>query len=236
MYSQVFITADLHGCKFDEFLKLLDKAGYDKEKDILYVLGDVVDRGYDGIKILKWIIQEKNIVLLLGNHEEMMLNCEFLYTKDLNNRKLPDELYGVEKTFYRMWLNNGGLPTLNSLRKCDQQDIEQIIHYIKNCPLYKIIEMNGKKYILSHSGGDPMKKHIDNTKHDWLWSRPKMNENYIDNTFRVFGHTPVQLLEENNSGKPIINSSFIDLDGGASFGYFPIVLRLNDLKVFTYID
>ncbi|MCR5673655.1 MAG: fructose-bisphosphatase class III [Lachnospiraceae bacterium] len=39
------------------------------DDDELYVIGDAIDRGPDGIKLLKHIKKQKNMDLILGNHE-----------------------------------------------------------------------------------------------------------------------------------------------------------------------
>ena len=45
-----------------------------KENDELYFLGDVIDRGEDGIEILKDMMNLLNVYFIIGNHEEMMIN------------------------------------------------------------------------------------------------------------------------------------------------------------------
>ena len=47
----VYVTSDLHGYPLDKFLQFLDSVGF-SQNDQLYVLGDVIDRGVDGVKIL----------------------------------------------------------------------------------------------------------------------------------------------------------------------------------------
>ena len=42
-----YATSDLHGYPLDSFLRLLEKAGF-SDSDVLYVLGDVIDRNGDG--------------------------------------------------------------------------------------------------------------------------------------------------------------------------------------------
>ena len=37
--------------------------------DTLYILGDVIDRGPDGVKILQDMMARPNVVPILGNHE-----------------------------------------------------------------------------------------------------------------------------------------------------------------------
>ena len=51
--------SDLHGYPILKFLKILESINFSKD-DFLYVLGDVVDRGRDGVKIIKWLMQNSN--------------------------------------------------------------------------------------------------------------------------------------------------------------------------------
>ena len=75
-----YATSDLHGFPLDDFLRLLDKAGF-SEDDELYVLGDVIDRNGDGgIETLRWMMRQPNVTMLLGNHEAMLLGCDFIFT------------------------------------------------------------------------------------------------------------------------------------------------------------
>ena len=74
----IYVTSDLHGYSLENFKGFLNKVGFCDE-DILYILGDVIDRGPDGVKILKWLMLQPNVELLLGNHEAMLLACDFLF-------------------------------------------------------------------------------------------------------------------------------------------------------------
>ena len=69
----IYVLADIHG-RADRFHEVLDSIGF-SEDDTLYILGDVIDRNPDGIEILEEIISSKNMEMLLGNHEYMMLNA-----------------------------------------------------------------------------------------------------------------------------------------------------------------
>ena len=64
----IYVMSDLHGC-FDKYLLMLEKIKL-SEKDTLYILGDVVDRGADGVRILLDIAKRKNVVMLRGNHDD----------------------------------------------------------------------------------------------------------------------------------------------------------------------
>ena len=65
-----YVMSDVHGlkCRYDAMLEALAL----KEEDTLYILGDVIDRGPDGIAILRDVMTREHVVMLLGNHEYMM--------------------------------------------------------------------------------------------------------------------------------------------------------------------
>ena len=51
----IYAVSDLHGC-YDKYRKLLERLTSD---DSLYILGDIVDRGSEGMKILLDLINRK---------------------------------------------------------------------------------------------------------------------------------------------------------------------------------
>ena len=61
-----YVMSDIHG-EADRFHAMLEKLRFSSQ-DTLYILGDVIDRGPDGIGLLRQIMQMRNAVLLLGNH------------------------------------------------------------------------------------------------------------------------------------------------------------------------
>ena len=59
-----YVISDIHGMwdKYQNMLKLINFSAEDE----LYILGDVIDRGEDGIKILQDIRKHTNMHLLMG--------------------------------------------------------------------------------------------------------------------------------------------------------------------------
>ena len=45
----IYVTSDLHGYPLEKFSDMLKSVNF-SQNDILYILGDVIDRGKDGIK------------------------------------------------------------------------------------------------------------------------------------------------------------------------------------------
>ena len=68
----IYVLSDIHGQKqrFESIMKQINL----QPEDTLYVLGDVIDRNPDGIKILRKLMAMPNVKMILGNHEYMMLD------------------------------------------------------------------------------------------------------------------------------------------------------------------
>ena len=62
-----YVMGDIHGeaDRFHAMLKIIQFS----EDDILILLGDVIDRGPDGISLLLEIMEMPNVIMVLGNHE-----------------------------------------------------------------------------------------------------------------------------------------------------------------------
>lgn len=76
----IYVLSDIHGQKrrFESIMKQINL----QPEDTLYVLGDVIDRNPDGIKILRKLMTMPNVKMILGNHEYMMLDALYYEHKD----------------------------------------------------------------------------------------------------------------------------------------------------------
>ena len=63
----IYVMSDIHG-NFQKYSDMLEKLSL-KDTDALFVLGDAIDGGKDGIKILKDMMYRPNIYPVLGEHE-----------------------------------------------------------------------------------------------------------------------------------------------------------------------
>lgn len=68
-----FIIGDLHGC-IDEFETLLKRLKLDFQKDRMFSVGDLVDRGPGSMACLR-LLREPWFFAVKGNHEDMMLRA-----------------------------------------------------------------------------------------------------------------------------------------------------------------
>lgn len=230
-----YVTSDLHGCPADKFLSLLDKAGFGND-DYLFVLGDVIDRGEDGIKLLKWIISQPNVELILGNHEVMMFANRFLID-EISERSIGD-LKAHNLVAFTDWMSNGGDVTLEALKILHDSERKYIFRHLEECPLYLYFTLNGQKFILTHSGFgnfSPDREFEEYSLNDLVWHRPQITERFYEDAITIFGHTPTLFYGEEFKGKAIKTDTWINIDTGAAMGLSPMLLRLDDMQEF-YID
>ena len=68
----VYCVSDIHG-ELDKFERLLQLIRF-SDADQMYILEDVIDRGVMGVDILQRIMAAPNMIMLLGNHEQMCLD------------------------------------------------------------------------------------------------------------------------------------------------------------------
>lgn len=228
----IYATSDLHGYPPEKFRALLDRAGF-SDDDFCFILGDVIDRGEEGIKTLRWLMNQPNFELILGNHEAMMLACDFLCDEitDDSIASLTGEKLGT----YTNWLANGGQTTLNELYKLPNEERKYIFEYLREAPLYETVTAGGRDFLLIHSGlgsFDKSKKITDYSAYDLIWNRPDLNTRYFDGILTVFGHTPTLFYGSEYKGKAIVTDTWIDIDTGSACGESPMLLRLDDLKEF----
>ena len=230
----IYATSDPHGYPLSDFQRLLDMARF-SDSDFLFVLGDVVDRNGDGgIAMLEWMMLQPNVQLILGNHEAMLLACDFLFqeiTDDLVNGMDLDQI-----SLIMHWMQNGAEPTLNALqalRKRDPEALFDLLDYLKDAPLYDTVTAGGRDFLLVHSGLGHFRKDkrlSDYEAHDLLWHRPTPDEQYFDDITTILGHTPTAFYGAAN--RMFQTPTWIDIDTGAASGHPPMLLRLDDLTPF----
>ena len=141
----IYIMSDIHG-QYAMYQAMLDKLNI-QETDTVYILGDVIDRGPDGIKILQDLMKRPNFELFIGNHEWFMLDA-----------------CAGNGMFYTDWIceNNGGKKTIQDYIHLPAAEQDAIINYLKTkTHVVKNLNINGHRYILSHAGMHLKGKDID---------------------------------------------------------------------------
>lgn len=231
-----YTVSDLHGYPVEKFKTMLNKVGFTDE-DTLFVLGDVIDRNGDGgIGLLRYFMTQPNIELIIGNHEEMLLACGFLFN-EISDDALPFSNIGNAMAYFN-YLSNGGRVTIESLRELSKNEpgvVGGILDYLRDAPHIGALTVGSRDFLLVHSGlggFDPCKKISEYKPADLLWTRPELDTEYFDDIITVFGHTPTLYYGDEHRGKVLKTRTWIDIDVGAGQGLPPALLRLDDFEVF----
>lgn len=209
----VYVMSDLHGC-FRQYQKMLEKIGF-CDKDQLYVLGDVVDRGRDGIKLLQDMMQRKNVKLLMGNHDQTA--CALLRLLSGPDRKVKADDLDV---LVKMWFKDGGYSTYEAFKRLPASEQEELLRFMNRMSAFHLIKVGGKKFFLAHTvpGKEKFLACVTCTSEDYVWGRPEYDREYSDNLIIVTGHTPTGLIDPKYNGRIYRRNGHIAVDCGVAFG------------------
>ena len=213
----IYAVSDIHGC-YDKYKELLKKINLGPD-DTLYVIGDMIDRGPDGFKILLDMAQRSNVVNLMGNHEAMAINAlpQILTAVEEDGEIV---LTGDDAKVVELWFHNGGELSLADFLLLNDEQAKTAWKYMCNMPLYKEVEAGGQQFVLVHGGleGFSPSRPLDSyTSNEILWCRPEKDTIYYPDKYVVFGHTPVQFLETSTPAKIYRKDKLIDIDCGCVF-------------------
>lgn len=210
-----YAISDIHGCfdKYKEMLSLIDFT----PRDTLYVLGDVIDRGPDGVKVLQDMSLRPNVFPLLGNHEFTAAICLPWLMAEITEQSLA-ALDETQLAALSEWLTNGGDMTLRGLNQLNREEREDIQEYFREMDLYAEVEVGGRRFVLTHSALEhfaPDKPLEDYELQDYLFGRPAPEAVYYPDRILIFGHTPTRIL--GGEDKIIRQKTWIDIDCGCVF-------------------
>ena len=211
-----YVISDIHG-EYDQFISLIKKMNL-TDKDDLYILGDVVDRGKNPIKVLKYLMTLPNCICIAGNHEIMALTCmKYMLnevTDDFVNNISEEDIGKILE-----WNENGAATTIAEFSKLSKEERNDIIDFLEEFEAYVELEIGNKEYILVHAGlgNFSRDKYLDEYSIDELvWSRTDYSKAYYNDVIVVTGHTPTQLIKENpRPGYIFKGNNNIAIDCGA---------------------
>lgn len=210
-----YVMSDLHGC-YDKYKRMLEAISF-RSTDTLYVLGDVIDRGPGGVKILLDMMGRPNVLPILGNHEFTAAVCLPWLLEEITEESLA-ALDESRIAALGEWTASGGNTTLRALRELDMETRQDILEYFQEMELFFEVEAGGRSFVLVHSGLDrfsPEKPLEDYELTDCLFCRPDPEAVYFPDRLLVFGHTPAAALGGGN--RILRRETWIDIDCGCSF-------------------
>lgn len=210
-----YVMSDIHGC-FDKYRAMLLEIGF-SARDVLYVLGDVIDRGPNGIEILQDMSLRPNVFPLLGNHKLTAAVCLPWLMEEVTDQSLA-ALDEARIAALSEWIANGGGPTLRGLKQLSREEREDILEYFQEMELYTEVEAGGRCFVLTHAAPEHFApdRPLDSYElQELLFGRPEPGMAYYPDRLLIFGHTPTRIL---GGGDRIFRrETWIDIDCGCVF-------------------
>ncbi len=194
-----FVVGDLHG-SLSAFENLLTNLNFDKTKDRMFSVGDLVDRGPDSLKCLS-LLKEDWFHAVLSNHEQMMLHA------------FTDGPMGP------YWVQNGGawgleaLMDYKSIRQNDglrspeesSIDLLSCVSLVEDTPFLITVELlNGEKIHIIHAEFPPHRPITDSDLENEEYLEDLIKVETLDGSFILWGRhkfysfcqTPLNNLEK----------------------------------------
>jgi serine/threonine protein phosphatase 1 len=198
MSSRRIIIGDVHG-QYDALLQLIEAIA-PQEKEPVYFLGDLIDRGPNSAQVVEFV-RKNRYRCLLGNHEQMLL--EVLGSQ------------GVMGEMFQGWLYSGGHATLVSYNHKIPQDH---IDWLKTLPLY----LDLGDIWLVHAGVHPDLPLEEQNANHFCWIRDEfhsMPEPFFTDKLIITGHTITFTFPGVSAGQLVAGAGWLGIDTGAYHPY-----------------
>ncbi|MCK5740868.1 MAG: serine/threonine protein phosphatase [Chlorobi bacterium] len=193
--SRRFVIGDVHGCTMT-LQRLLGTLKI-TDKDQIFFLGDLIDRGPRSKQTIDTIfaLREKGVQArsILGNHEKMLLEAT------------------RSNSAHQAWMLNGGHKTLKSFGIKHILDLDsKYVDFFKSLSYF----IKTDDFLLTHAGINNLINNPLTDSSAMLWTRSnEVDRKKIGGRRLISGHTPHLLPEIRAS----IHSDKIWLDGGCVY-------------------
>lgn len=173
--SKILLISDIHGF-YSEFQQLLSYANFNIADDYLISLGDMIDRGKHGFKVVEWfrkmnVATNGRVQSLFGNHEHLFLSY---LSGHISQKDYCYTAYGGESTIKSYEGLKGYMKTHAS--------------FMATMPLTLEID----NIVLTHANINLSKPLDSQTPYDTLWdyNLDFYKKEINDDKIYIFGHTP----------------------------------------------
>lgn len=215
----IYCVSDIHG-EYDKFMRLLEKIHF-SDSDVLYVLGDVFDRGPHPIQVLFEMMKHPNIIPIVGNHELMGITVLKFLMKEITEENIGSIDDRMVQSIIN-WQMNGSDTTTDEFHKLSLEKRQEVMKYLGEFSAYEEVSAGNKDFLLVHAGLSNFSKRRsldDYTLNELVWGRTDYEMKYFDDVFVVSGHTPTQNIKQNpRLGYIYRANNHIAIDCGACFG------------------
>lgn len=220
-----YVVSDLNG-HLDVFRDLLEKISFSEKRDVMYVLGDIVDYGPQPMELVQDLSTRINVYPIAGDRDYTAARLLTAYEKMLKTGERPAD-FAEEMAD---WIRDGGRTTMEEYRQLDDDDREGVLDYLTDMPLYEEVTVGGRDYLLLHRGIYDFTPNLDLDElepEDFFSESPDPADTYFKDRITVVGHMPTA---ETQNTEPRIyrGNGIIFINCGLAQGGRLGCLRLED--------
>lgn len=180
-HRRVYAMSDIHN-DCSSFRSMLEQIRFSKEKDMLYIVGDLFDRGNEPYQLYREVVRlGESVNCIRGNHDHWLALRIYSFL-GLGDRTDFPTCYNTFKLLKE---------------QVTETELKEIADFIMLMPLYLEIEVDGKAYQLAHAQtyDNPQEK----SEEDFLLG--PVDNHYLslaplkDGVISVIGHTPTDRVK-----------------------------------------
>lgn len=211
----IFYFTDVHGC-YNLYKAAIDYCMKQDPECIIIFGGDACDRGKDGYKIMKELLDNPQVLYLYGNHEDIFVHAALEikkdYTGSLDEQSIVNYLYDIQTADedygpIRLCLYNGGYYTLHDWMVDGMPD--DFVQHIMELP----VTLSYENLDFCHAGGNYNafeRGYAAEYDDEWIdkddlmiliWDRNYLAQGWKEGRTCIFGHTPTPYLAAKYYGK-----------------------------------
>lgn len=254
-----YVVGDIHGC-YKQWMELKSRIESEDSNAKLILVGDIIDRGPDSLKMIKWamenITESGKYQMIIGNHEEEKIGWwdDNIKAYTRSNQLDSTDTYNYNNIFLDASYDRY---SFNDVFKDEPNAgilVNKVIEWFRSLHYYKDINVNNQRFIIAHANipstiiksDTTLKTELSKQEKDFIvWDRDIIGFDLIPDTILIHGHTPTisdysfhdynEFLEKR--GKIYHTHNRYNIDCGAVFStryrYANLAaLRLDDLKEF----
>src|SRR5204862_7702621 len=99
-----YAIGDVQGC-YDELRELLDRMGFERARDRLWFVGDLVNRGPKSLQVLRFVRDlGERALTVLGNHDLHLITQHEGFERSRKDDTFGDLLNATDRDEWGKWL------------------------------------------------------------------------------------------------------------------------------------
>lgn len=216
-----YVISDIHGC-LEEYLDLLERIG-PGEEDLLYILGDICDKGPYPLKVLQDMMNRQGVRPVMGNHDFSAVKSLRSLGDAVDRPDYRKALPREERLDFAYWYKDGGYTTFDEYRELSREEREKVLSYMETFAPWERVRIGRKTYVLVHAGIRGYQKGMvldDVPMSDMIFYRTDYEKPLFEDpdTVLVTGHTPTFLIRPDRQSLIYETPGHIALDCGCVYG------------------